>query len=81
MIPANLTGDQIDDSLLKSIAVEGFVRELGLDESDEAYLLQTIEVRDVQPGATVIQEGDIDVFCFTIYLSIIFLKILYNFRM
>lgn len=61
MIPSNVTGDQIDDSLLKSIAIEGFMRELGLDESDEMYLSHTIDVKELQPGCAIIQEGDIEV--------------------
>lgn len=73
MIPSNVTGDQIDDSLLKSIAVEGFIRELGLNETDEMYLLHTIDVKELQPGSTIIQEGDIEVCFMQILLKIFFI--------
>lgn len=49
--------------LLQKIALEGFLRELGLQEQDQDLLLASMEIREVQPGTTIIQEGNNEDVC------------------
>lgn len=44
-----------------SIAVDGFLRELGLKDSDRHLLENQIVFRDAEPGITVLRENCVDV--------------------
>lgn len=70
--------DNIEDStVLQTIAQEGFMRELGLKEEDAKLLHGKIEIKEVQPGSTLIHEGNNDEICI-IYLMSGNLSVLQN---
>lgn len=55
------TLDHTDEPTLYSIAVEGFMRELGLKESEKKLLESHVELREAHPGVTILTEGKSEV--------------------
>lgn len=49
--------DQTDEPTLYSIAVEGFMKELGLNESEKKLLEGHVELKEAHPGVTILTEG------------------------
>lgn len=50
--------------MIISMAVDGFLKELGLKESDRHLLEGHIEFRDAEPGITLLRENHPDVIFF-----------------
>lgn len=46
-----------ENIFLHTSAVDGFIRELGLKETDRHLLEGHIEFRDAEPGITILREG------------------------
>lgn len=58
---ASMTYDfEKDAGIYKALAVEGFIRELGLREEDKALLEQHILVKECTPGLTLVTEGEVE---------------------
>lgn len=57
----SVVGDPPDIPSIYSFAVDGFIRELGLKESDRNFFDGNIEFRDAEPGITLVQEGSTEV--------------------
>lgn len=55
------TFDQTDEPTLYSIAVEGFMKELGLKESEKKLLEGHVELKEAHPGVTILTEGKTEV--------------------
>lgn len=55
------TLDQTDEPTLYSIAIEGFMKELGLKESEKKLLESHVELREAHPGVTILTEGKSEV--------------------
>lgn len=51
------TLDQTDEPTLYSIAIEGFMKELGLKECERKLLEGHVELNEAHPGVTIITEG------------------------
>lgn len=58
-----------DDKLMLNLALEGFVKELGLSDKDKHLLEGNIELREVQSGVTVVTEGVNEDVCLLYVLS------------
>lgn len=54
---------EVDAQTLISLAVDGYIRELGLKETDRHLLEGHIEFRDAEPGITLLRENCADVSC------------------
>lgn len=53
--------DKDDAQLYKTLAIEGFARELGLSrEEDKALLAQHVIVKECTPGLTLVTEGEVE---------------------
>lgn len=52
---------EMEAHTLTSLAVDGFLKELGLKESDRYLLEDHIEFRDAEPGITILRENSPDV--------------------
>lgn len=59
-ISITATDTVVDPLLLKSIAVDGFRKVLGLDEKDISWIEQTIEIREICAGTTLTHQGSSD---------------------
>lgn len=53
--------DPIDIPSLYAYALDGFIKELGLKDTDRKLLEGNIEFRDAEPGITLLTEGSPDV--------------------
>lgn len=51
----------MESSSLTVLAVEGFIKELGLKDTDRHLLEGHIEFRDAEPGITLLRENCSDV--------------------
>lgn len=51
----------MEHQTLLSIAVEGYLKELGLKDSDKHLLENQIEFRDAEPGITLLRENCVEV--------------------
>lgn len=51
----------IEPSLMKTIAIDGFMKELGLDAKDSHWIEKFIEIREVCAGTTLTHQGRSDV--------------------
>lgn len=51
----------IEPSLMKSIAIDGFLKELGLDAKDSHWIEKFIEIREICAGTTLTHQGRSDV--------------------
>ncbi|XP_021704511.1 neuropathy target esterase sws isoform X1 [Aedes aegypti] len=58
--PSALPSEPMDDTLMKSIAVEGFLKELGLKEEDRTVVEQNIDIKEIAPGTTLTHQGRSD---------------------
>lgn len=50
-----------DGPTIMSLAIDGFCRELGLKENERKLLDSNIEIKEAQPGITLLLEGNSDV--------------------
>ncbi|KAG5683909.1 hypothetical protein PVAND_013168 [Polypedilum vanderplanki] len=50
----------IDIELMKSIATDGFLKELGLKDDDRVLIADTIEIKEISPGTTLTHQGSDD---------------------
>jgi lysophospholipid hydrolase len=50
----------IDIELMKTIATDGFLKELGLKDDDRALIEDTIEIKEIQAGTTLTHQGSAD---------------------
>lgn len=50
----------IDVELMKSIATDGFLKELGLQDDDRQLIADTIEIKEIPPGTTLTHQGSAD---------------------
>jgi lysophospholipid hydrolase len=48
----------IDVELMKSIATDGFLKELGLKDDDRKLIADTIEIKEIAPGTTLTHQGE-----------------------
>lgn len=51
----------IEPSLMKSIAIDGFLKELGLDAKDSHWIEKFIVIREICAGTTLTHQGRSDV--------------------
>jgi hypothetical protein len=51
----------MDEMLMKSIAVDGFLKELGLKDEDETLVADNIVLKEIAPGTTLTHQGTTDV--------------------
>jgi lysophospholipid hydrolase len=51
----------MDEALMKSIAVDGFLKELGLKEEDGKLVADNIVLKEIAPGTTLTHQGTSDV--------------------
>lgn len=51
----------IEPSLMRSIAIDGFLKELGLDAKDSHWIEKYIEIREICAGTTLTHQGRSDV--------------------
>ncbi|XP_037047391.1 neuropathy target esterase sws isoform X4 [Bradysia coprophila] len=63
------TLDQTDEPTLYSIAVDGFMKELGLEESEKKLLEGHVELKEAHPGVTILTEGKTEDVCLVYILS------------
>lgn len=61
--------EAIEPSLMKSIAIDGFLKELGLEAKDSHWIEQYIEIREICAGTTLTHQGRSDVSFFLLFLS------------
>ncbi|KAL7028237.1 hypothetical protein ACKWTF_005772 [Chironomus riparius] len=47
----------IDIELMKSLATDGFLKELGLKDDDRALIVDSIEIKEIQAGVTLTHQG------------------------
>lgn len=52
---------EVDVHTLVALAVDGFIRELGLKDTDRHLLEGHLEFRDAEPGITLLRENCADV--------------------
>lgn len=50
----------MDESLMKSVAVDGFLKEMGLPETDRALIEDNIEIKEIPAGTTLTHQGRTD---------------------
>lgn len=50
----------IDEELMKNIAIDGFLKELGLKEEDRALIANNIEIKEIAAGTTLTHQGRTD---------------------
>lgn len=62
-------GEQSDEPNLYSMAMDGFIKELGLQETDRDLLEGEIDIREAHPGITILKEGKSDDVCLIYILS------------
>lgn len=55
------SGDAMDPFLLKSIAVDGFLKELGLEIKDSHWIEENIEIKEICQGTILTHQGRSDV--------------------
>lgn len=67
---------EMETNTIISLATDGFIKELGLKESDRHLLEGHIEFRDAEPGITLLRENnpDVNTFFFLEYI-LLFSKI------
>lgn len=53
--------DSVEPSLMKSIAVDGFLKELGLSQNDSHWIEDNIEIKEICTGTTLTTQGRTDV--------------------
>ncbi|XP_055390605.1 neuropathy target esterase sws isoform X1 [Condylostylus longicornis] len=66
---AFISSENADAKLVYKCAVDGFLNQLGLTEEDRPLLEGNVEVEELQPGVTLIDEGTIDNVCLWYVLS------------
>lgn len=59
----------VELSLLHNTAIDGFIRELGLKDSDRHLLDGHIEFREAEPGITILREGCAEDVCLMIIIT------------
>lgn len=59
-LPQQPTDIPIDVELMKSIATDGFLKELGLQDGDRKLIADTIEIKEIQAGTTLTHQGSAD---------------------
>lgn len=64
-----LDRDFIDQPSLQTLAVEGFLKELGLKDTDRHLLDGNIEFQEAEPGITLLREGNPNDVCLLLILS------------
>lgn len=50
----------MDESLMKSVAVDGFLKEMGLGEGDRGMIEDYIEIKEIPAGTTLTHQGRTD---------------------
>lgn len=50
----------IDIELMKSVAIDGFLKELGLKDDDRPLISESIEIKEIQGGTTLTHQGSAD---------------------
>lgn len=50
----------IDVELMKSVAIDGFLKELGLQDDDRPLISDTIEIKEIPAGTTLTHQGSTD---------------------
>lgn len=50
----------IDVELMKSVAIDGFLKELGLKDDDRPLISDTIEIKEIAAGTTLTHQGSAD---------------------
>jgi lysophospholipid hydrolase len=61
-LPVQMDSNQIslDVELMKTIATDGFLKELGLNDSDRKLISDLIEIKEIQAGTTLTHQGSAD---------------------
>lgn len=78
---------EMETHTLISMAADGFIKELGLKESDKYLLDGHIEFRDAEPGITLLRENCPDVYIIFHLISILLIDttehsiFIYTFRL
>ncbi|XP_053691068.1 neuropathy target esterase sws isoform X2 [Sabethes cyaneus] len=55
-----LPSEPMEDTVMKSIAIEGFLKELGLKEGDRPFIEDNIVLKEIAPGTTLTHQGRSD---------------------
>lgn len=63
-VPPSRSDQQSDEPSLYNLAIDGFIKELGLTEADRHLLDGNIEIREAHPGVTILTEGKSEVWMF-----------------
>lgn len=63
-----LVEKETDYSTLQAYAIEGFLKELGLKDSDRILLEGNIDFQEAEPGVTLLREGNPNVCTINIYV-------------
>lgn len=66
-----LPSEPMEDTVMKSIAIEGFLKELGLKEGDRPFIEDNIVLKEVAPGTTLTHQGRSDVSCLSEKIKIL----------
>lgn len=53
--------DQADDRVIRNIAVDGFIKELGLKETAKEILESNVDIKDISTGEVLLTEGSNEV--------------------
>lgn len=56
-----LPSEPMEDTVMKSIAIEGFLKELGLKDEDRPFIEDNIVLKEIAPGTTLTHQGRSDV--------------------
>lgn len=56
-----LPSEPMEDTVMKSIAIEGFLKELGLKDEDRPVVEDNIVIKEIAPGTTLTHQGRSDV--------------------
>ncbi|KXJ74816.1 hypothetical protein RP20_CCG012875 [Aedes albopictus] len=55
-----LPSEPMEDTVMKSIAIEGFLKELGLKDEDRPVVEDNIVIKEIAPGTTLTHQGRSD---------------------
>lgn len=55
-----LPSEPMEDTVMKAIAIEGFLKELGLKDEDRPFIEDNIVLKEIAPGTTLTHQGRSD---------------------